>query len=186
MPGPPPKPRGLRQRMNRKPGEARVPAGARRRGRIPELFDRPCPCGGALEQPQRLAKRRRGRPKKPRPPCAACLGTGILSWHPLTMAWWRDTWTSEVATQYLQVDMHGLRRLAVLVDKYWKDSDAGMGVRELGAEIRLQQQSFGLTPLDRTRLGLEIQRPEPEEDAGLAASMVEPAGAGRSSLRAVK
>jgi hypothetical protein len=74
-------------------------------------------------------------------------------------------WTSEVAAEYLHVDHHGLFRLAVLVDRYWRDSDAGDGVRELGAEIRLQQQAYGITPLDRTRLQWEVERPAEKEKA---------------------
>jgi hypothetical protein len=162
--GRPPKPAALRQRRNKKPGHATVTRGASPKGRIPELFDRSCPCGGAPEKPLPSAKKRRGRPPKARPQCKACLGTGILPWHPLTLAWWRDVWKSEVAVNYLNVDRHGLFRLAVLVDKFWRDSDSGFGVREIGAEIRLQQQAYGNTPLDRTRLQWEVEHPEPEKE----------------------
>jgi hypothetical protein len=37
-------------------------------------------------------------------------------------------------------------------------------VREIGAEIRLQQQAYGNTPLDRTRLQWEVEHPEPEKE----------------------
>lgn len=93
------------------------------------------------------------------------MGTGLLPWHRLTLAWWRDVWSSEVRANYLRVDLHGLYRLAVMVDRYWQDSDAGLGVRELGAEIRLQQQAYGITPLDRTRLQWEVEHPKKAETA---------------------
>ncbi len=185
MPGPAPKPAALRQRRNKKPGRAVVQVGAQPKGRIPELFDRPCPCGGAPEQPAPQAKRKRGRPKKQRPACNACLGTGILPWHPLTLAWWRDVWKSEVAENYLRVDRHGLFRLAVLVDKFWRDSDAGVGVREIGAEIRLQQQAYGNTPLDRTRLQWEVEHPD-ESDKAQGEDDAPPVLDSRSVLRALK
>ena len=76
-------------------------------------------------------------------------------WHPLTRQWWRDVWRSPMAAEYLQADMHGLYRLAYLIDKFWKSGSAS-----LAAEIRLQQQSFGLTPIDRRRLQWEVERTE--------------------------
>lgn len=52
-----------------------------------------------------------------------------------------------MAGEYLRVDLHGLYRLAVLVDDFWKaPSD------KLAAEIRLQQQAYGISPYDRRRL----------------------------------
>jgi hypothetical protein len=80
------------------------------------------------------------------------------------MAWWRDTWGSEVARNYIHVDIHGLYRLARLVDRYNVDADAGLDVRMQHAEIRLAQQAYGQTPLDRTRLQWEVELPPKVED----------------------
>ncbi|MBW1600885.1 hypothetical protein JJV70_01960 [Streptomyces sp. JJ66] len=54
-----------------------------------------------------------------------------------------------------RVDVHGLYMLAVLVDDFWREPSAS-----LAAEIRLQRQCFGLTPIDRRRLQWEIDRGE--------------------------
>jgi hypothetical protein len=161
--GPPPKPAALRQRTNRKAGAREIITGGvtlSSRG-IPELFDRSCPCGISTERPPSKV----GSPRKKRDACAVCLGTGVMPWHRLTMAWWRDVWTSEVKGEYLHVDIHGLYRLAVLVDRYWRESDSGLSVQQLGAEIRLQQQAYGITPLDRTRLQWEVDRGDAPEKA---------------------
>lgn len=76
-------------------------------------------------------------------------------WSPLTRAWWRDVWGSPMAAEFLQADIHGLYILAELVDRFWAEP-----TKELAAEIRLQRQCFGLTPIDRRRLQWEVERGE--------------------------
>ena len=78
-----------------------------------------------------------------------------LEWHPLTRAWWRDIWRSPMAAEYLSADVHALYRLAVLVDQFWVSPS-----KELAAEIRLQQQAYGLSPLDRRRLEWTVGQAE--------------------------
>ena len=78
-----------------------------------------------------------------------------VEWHKMTRAWWRDVWLSPMADEYLDADAHGLYRLAVLVDEFWNNPS-----EKLAAEIRLQQQCFGLTPIDRRRLQWEVERVE--------------------------
>lgn len=76
-------------------------------------------------------------------------------WHPQTLAWWTDLWSSPMASELVKADVHELFVLAVLVDAFWTNPS-----KELAAEIRLQRQCFGLTPLDRRRLQWEIERGE--------------------------
>lgn len=85
----------------------------------------------------------------------------VILWHDMTKRWWRDVWRSPMAGEYLQADHHGLYRLAELVDAFWHRPSAG-----LAAEIRLQQQSFGLTPLDRRRLEWTVEQAEGAKDRG--------------------
>ena len=75
------------------------------------------------------------------------------AWHKLTRAWWRDVWHSPMAEQFLEVDKHALYRLAMLIDAFWSQPS-----RQLAAEIRLEQQAFGLTPLDRRRLQWTVEQ----------------------------
>lgn len=79
----------------------------------------------------------------------------LRQWEVMTLAWWRDVWASPMATEYTRADEHALFRLAVLIDMFWFNPS-----RELAAEIRLQQQAFGLTPLDRNRLAWTIEQTE--------------------------
>lgn len=78
-------------------------------------------------------------------------------WHPLTVAWWRDLWHSPMASEYLRVDRHALYRLAMLIDRFWLS-----GSLDAAKEIRLEQQAFGLTPIDRRRLQWTIVDDVPE------------------------
>lgn len=72
------------------------------------------------------------------------------AWHPRTLAWWEDTWASPQAEQYLTVDQHGLYRVAVLMDLFWKTGDP-----KVSAEIRLAGEKYGQSPLDRVKLRWE-------------------------------
>lgn len=105
-------------------------------------------------------------------------------WHPLTLAWWKDLWASPMAPEYDQSDVHGLYLLATLVNAFWTDPS-----KELAAEIRLQRQCFGLSPIDRRRLQWEIERTDEAQDRGrkrrASRPASQPASDPRSVLRAV-
>ena len=68
-----------------------------------------------------------------------------------------------MAAEFLQADRHGLYRLAVLVDAFWRTEDP-----RLASEIRLQAQCFGLTPIDRRRLQWEMEDEGAETKAAAA------------------
>ena len=86
-------------------------------------------------------------------------------WHPQTEQWWADIWASPMAPEFERSDVHGLFMLAALVDAYWyEESPRGRAI--LAAEIRLQRQCFGLTPIDRRRLQWTIEKTEEAQDRG--------------------
>lgn len=82
-------------------------------------------------------------------------------WHRQTIAWWADVWASPMAPEYDDSDIHGLFVLAVLVDGFWLKPHW-----TAAAEIRLQRQCFGLTPIDRRRLQWEIEKVDEAQDRG--------------------
>lgn len=82
-------------------------------------------------------------------------------WHPQTLKWWNDTWASPMAPEYDPSDVHGLFVLAVLIDDFWVRPTWA-----LAAEIRLQRQCFGLSPIDRRRLQWEIEKVDEAVDRG--------------------
>jgi hypothetical protein len=82
-------------------------------------------------------------------------------WHALTLSWWADVWASPMAPEFHESYRHGLFLLAVLVDSFWRAPS-----EKLAAEIRLQRQCFGLTPIDRRRLQWEIERTDEAQAKG--------------------
>lgn len=80
-------------------------------------------------------------------------------WRPLTLAWWKRVWASHMASEFLDTDVDGLVRVALLVDDLWLADSARERAILLG-ELRLQEARFGLSPLDRSRLHWEIAKGE--------------------------
>jgi hypothetical protein len=71
-----------------------------------------------------------------------------------------------MAPEYVDSDFHGIARLSHIVDAYNVAVDEGDSrmMLSLAAEIRLQGQSFGLTPIDRRRLQWTIEQGEAAEE----------------------
>ena len=78
-------------------------------------------------------------------------------WHVLTEKSWARAWVSPMAALWIETDVDAIGRLAILWDDFYK------GDTKLMAEIRLQEQRFGLSPLDRSRLQWEFARGEESE-----------------------
>lgn len=82
-------------------------------------------------------------------------------WHPMTVEWWADMWASPMAPEYDDSDRHGLFVLAKLVNDFWCCPADNPSLRmKLSAEIRMQRNRYGLSPMDRRSLQWEIARAE--------------------------
>jgi hypothetical protein len=127
----------MRQRRNKTVAGAVLPAAGSQKP-APKLPDRECPCA----QMGKTAE------------CDHCEQTGVQPWHPLVLERWAAVWASPMAVEFLDADVHGLFVLADLWDLYWR------GDKDRAAEIRLQEQRFGLSSLDRRRLQWEVERVE--------------------------
>lgn len=84
-----------------------------------------------------------------------------MEWHPNTEEWWREVWASPMASEYVDADIAGMLRLAVLVENFWQKPTPGMH-----AEIRIAQQEYGLTPLSRRRLEWTVESAEDAKARG--------------------
>lgn len=81
-----------------------------------------------------------------------------FTWHDLTRQWWEDVWASPMRDEYLRMDVHGLYRLAFLVNKFWLTGDDKMA-----GEIRLQGIRYGQDPMSRRALQWEVMKVEEAE-----------------------
>ncbi|MDP2710806.1 MAG: hypothetical protein Q8O56_06270 [Solirubrobacteraceae bacterium] len=92
---------------------------------------------------------------------------------------WYETWArSPMAATFTGVEWNRLQRLARLVDAYYRRPS-----KELACEMRLQEASFGGSPLDRLRAQMKIVATDtegaPRTSAGSSSSR-------RSRLSVVK
>lgn len=74
-------------------------------------------------------------------------------WCAMTVAWWRDVWRSPMAKEYLRADVHGLFRVAILMERFWEQPS-----ESLDARICAQEERYGLSPLARRRLEWKAER----------------------------
>lgn len=82
-----------------------------------------------------------------------------LRWCTRARDFWREVWESPMAPEFTEADLEGLLEVTRLVHLYWSTpADQVDQIRKLGAELRLQRQAYGLSPLDRRRLQWEIDR----------------------------
>lgn len=83
------------------------------------------------------------------------------AWHPRVKAWWNAVWRSPMATEFLEADRQRLELIAELRQQFHRAIETdGKGLATLASEIRQQEVSFGLTPMDRRRLEWEVDRGE--------------------------
>jgi hypothetical protein len=84
-------------------------------------------------------------------------------WHHMVVEWWKSVWRSPMSQEFLDADMRGgLYLLADLHQLRWT-SETNRQLIDVAKEIRLQEQRFGLSPIDRRRLQWEVARGEEAE-----------------------
>lgn len=88
-----------------------------------------------------------------------------IPWHPLTQQWWADLWDSPMATEYVDMDVNGLYRVAMLMNDFWL---AVNPKERTEAQVRLEKADaeFGTNPLARRRLEWQIEAAEDSKRKG--------------------
>lgn len=97
-----------------------------------------------------------------------------MVWHPLTRRWWHELWASPMATEFVDMDINSMLRVAQLYNDFWT---AETPKQRAEIQIRLERADadYGTTPLARRRLEWQIEKTEQEKKAGLRRKAVEPA-----------
>ena len=81
--------------------------------------------------------------------------------HPEAKGWWRDLLASPQASQFLKFEWRRLRAVLELVNRYWRELDAGETAAAAAVlrEVRQQEREFGLTPDARQRMRWQVHDP---------------------------
>jgi hypothetical protein len=151
MPGPTPKDPTLRARRNKTATAARLSLVPPVEGEEPEVE-----AMRASLPPRRVEEKRDD-------------GSVVVveaEWHERAVALWEELWTSPMRGEYLDADVEGLYVLVAMTDAFWRRLESGQvsGANELGKELRLQRQQYGLDPIARRRLQWEVDRGDEAEE----------------------
>lgn len=88
-----------------------------------------------------------------------------ISWHPLTVQWWEGIWASPMAPEYDDMDVHGLYRVAMLMNDFW-NAETPKQRAEIQVRLEKADSDFGTTPLARRRLEWQIEATEDSKARG--------------------
>lgn len=88
-----------------------------------------------------------------------------LDWHAQTVSWWNDVWTSPMAEEWDDSDLHNVFVVALLYDDIWTATTPKQR-KEALAEYRLQRSDLGLSPYSRRRLEWTIETAAEAKERG--------------------
>lgn len=113
-------------------------------------------------------------------------------WTDLTREWWESVWSSPMAAQWDDSDVHNVLIAAAVYDDMWT-AETAKERKDAAAEYRLQRVDLGLSPYSRRRLEWTTETAEQAKDRGRQRRerTVKPPATSladdpRSALRAVK
>lgn len=88
-----------------------------------------------------------------------------IGWHPLTRSWWEGIWASPMAPEYADMDIHGLYRVAMLMNDFWM-AETPKQRAEIQVRLEKADADFGTNPLARRRLEWQIEATEDSKARG--------------------
>lgn len=87
------------------------------------------------------------------------------AWHPETVRWWADVWSSPMSPAWDESDEHNVILCALLYNDIWM-AESAKERKDAAGEFRLQRRDLGLTPYDRRRLEWTIESADEAKDRG--------------------
>ena len=88
-----------------------------------------------------------------------------VSWHPMAVQWWDDVWSSPMAAEWDDSDVHNVALCAMLYNDIWL-AETARDRKDAAGEYRLQRKDLGLTPYDRRRLEWTIETASEAREKG--------------------
>lgn len=88
-----------------------------------------------------------------------------FGWHSLTKQWWAGLWKSAMAPEYADMDIHGLFRVAMLMNDFWLAETAKQRA-EIQVRLEKADADFGTNPLARRRLEWQIETTKDSQAKG--------------------
>lgn len=88
-----------------------------------------------------------------------------IGWHSLTRRWWSDLWSSPMATEYADMDINGLLRVAMLYNDFWLAENPKQRA-EVQVRLEKADADYGTNPLARRRLEWQIETTEDSKARG--------------------
>jgi hypothetical protein len=88
-----------------------------------------------------------------------------FAWHSLTKQWWVGLWASAMAPEYADMDIHGLFRVAMLMNDFWLAETAKQRA-EIQVRLEKADADFGTNPLARRRLEWQIETTKDSQAKG--------------------
>lgn len=86
-------------------------------------------------------------------------------WHELTREWWADVWSSPMAAEWDESDLHNVLIAAAVYDDMWT-AETPKERKDAASEYRLQRVDLGLSPYSRRRLEWTIESADEARDRG--------------------
>jgi hypothetical protein len=88
-------------------------------------------------------------------------------WHPETLRWWRELWTSPLPDSWQSFDTTSVFTLALCFNDIWTAPSA-TGRKEALSEFRLQRRDFFIAPYNRLQGEIVFEEADAAKDRGAA------------------
>lgn len=88
-----------------------------------------------------------------------------IPWHSLTLSWWDDIWSSPMAPEYIEADINGLYRVAMLYNDFWL-AETHKERAEIQVRLEKADADYGTNPMARRRLEWQIETTEDSKAKG--------------------
>lgn len=92
------------------------------------------------------------------------LPEGVV-WHPMVLRWWKDIWASPMAPEYVDSDVNGLFRVAMLYNDFWT-AETAKERAEIQVRLEKADADYGTNPMARRRLEWQIEATEDSKAKG--------------------